>query len=592
MPVAFQMSRQVIALACVLLGLYGSHTVHTPAFATDDPEKIFTYRVAHLGCPIEPEVPWNEDSFKRLKDLGFNTVQLNIAWGFRPGDEPLNLEDVVDLPTALRETLGQTVPLKSDQSPQRIRQRREDLRDRIRLCRKFGMRSIFHFGAPYNGDHTEDAPPNCLLDGKTSSRYLRLLEEFASRYPGVDDILIYMYDQNAWLCSEFGPCPRCSGIPLNKRVVPFINAMAAIWRTKNPEGRVWWEPWELSSGQVLRSIQDLDPAGVGLALHCNIAEVMATMPVDRWLENCCNLASQHNIPVIVEYWLGGPSEELVPYTHLSHPLVTLRGLRKIAALPKVSGIKEYYGLLPFKEDPNLRMTSLFLKHPGIDEGEALRRLATPYGKAAKGVIRFWQLTSQGMELFPWNAGWLIRRIGKSNPIHSLSAAYARGVPWHTPSWVSTRRAIYMKADHSEPDPWMLEDIQLRCELAAERLGSAWQHGLNIKDRIPPALAKDFAQNLAELGQMQRRVLAYGYHCRETNLVTAMRALRANGHDIPARLTTELMAVLKADQENQGSGNPIDTAIELLESDLESFLETYFVVSEDRVSKGYHSFTSR
>ena len=558
----------------------------------DPPEKIFTYRVAHLGCPIEPAVPWNKDSFAKLKSLGFNTVQLNIAWGFRPGDEPLNLEDVVDLPADLRETLGQTVPLKSDQSPQRIKQRRAELRDRIRLCREFGMRSIFHFGAPYNGDHTEDAPPNCLLDGKTSSRYLQLLEAFASQYPGVDDILVYTYDQNAWLCSEFGPCPRCSGIPLHERVVPFINALAATWRKTNPEGRLWWEPWELSSGQVLRSTQQLDPAGVGLALHSNIAEVMATMPVDRWLENCCSLASQRGIPVIVEYWLGGPSEELVPYTHLSHPLVTLRGLRKIAALPQVAGIKEYYGLLPYKEDPNLRMTALFFHNPNIDETEALQRLAEPYGKAADGVIRFWKLTSQGMELFPWNTGWLIRRIGKSDPVHSLSAAYVRGVPWHTPSWVSTRRAVYMKTDHSEPDPWMLEDIQLRCELAAAQMGAAGQHAVEIQDDIPPALAGDFAQNLEELIQMRKRALAYAYHCRETNLAAVLRTLRASGREVPARLTTELMTVLKADQKNQGSGNPIDAAIALLESDLDKFLATYFVVSADRVSKGYHSVTSR
>jgi hypothetical protein len=156
-----------------------------------------------------------------------------------------------------------------------------------------------------------------------------------------------------------------------------------------------------------------------------------------------------------EYWLGGPSEELVPYIHLPHPLVTLRGLRKSAASPHVAGVKEYYGLLPHKEDPNLRMTGLFLEHPGINENEALRQLAAPYGK--------------------------------SDPAHSLSAAYVRGVPWHTPSWVSTRRAVYMKADHSEPDAWLLEDIQLRCELAAERLGAALQHALEFQDRIPLAL---------------------------------------------------------------------------------------------------------
>ena len=65
-----------------------------------------------------------------------------------------------------------------------------------------------------------------------------------------------------------------------------------------------------------------------------------------------------------------------------------------------------------------------------------------------------------MELLPWNTSWLFRRIGMSDPNHSLSAAYIRGMPFHTASWVSTRRAIYMKTDRSEPDAWLLEDVQL------------------------------------------------------------------------------------------------------------------------------------
>ena len=73
-------------------------------------------------------------------------------------------------------------------------------------------------------------------------------------------------------------------------------------------------------------------------LHCNIAEVIGTMPVDRWPKNNAALAQQRGIPVIVEYWLAGPSEELESYYHLAHPLVTLRGLKAIASVPGVVGI--------------------------------------------------------------------------------------------------------------------------------------------------------------------------------------------------------------------------------------------------------------
>ena len=189
--------------------------------------------------------------------------------------------------------------------------------------------------------------------------------------------------------------------------------LAAKWRSLSPKGRVWWEPWELRLARSSPASERVKPEGFGLALHCNIAEVMATLPVDRWLKNTAALARQRNIPVIVEYWLGGPSEELEPFYHLAHPLVTLRGLKAIAAVPGVSGIKEYFGLNPTVEDPNLRMTGLFFRHPAISEADALKALAKPYGKAAGGMIEFWHLASQGMELFPWDTSWFIREVGRS-----------------------------------------------------------------------------------------------------------------------------------------------------------------------------------
>ena len=46
------------------------------------------YRVGFLGVPnsltpfeMTMSVPWTRDTVGRLKDLGFNTVQLNVAWG-------------------------------------------------------------------------------------------------------------------------------------------------------------------------------------------------------------------------------------------------------------------------------------------------------------------------------------------------------------------------------------------------------------------------------------------------------------------------------------------------------------------------------
>ena len=573
----------------------------------------FEYRIAVLGEPTDPSVTWDErssmreyarslaipkvewsrENLQKLKALGFNTIQLNVAWGWRPKDEPLNLEDVVELPASLRDQYPQPVPLRSQQTPDRIRQRRADLRERINMAKEAGLRTLFHFGAPYNA-HARygDAPPNCLMDGKTPARYEHLLEVFGKEFPGVDDILIYTYDQDAWLCNEFGPCPRCRGIPLHERLVPFLQRMAATWSKINPRGRVWWEPWELSAGQVYECLIRMDSSGFGLAIHSNIAEAMSTLPVDRWFKNVCNLASQRDIPVVGETFLGGASEELEPYCYLAYPLVTLHGLRTFAAVPGLRGMKEYYGLIPTIDDPNLRMSALFFSNPGVDDETALKALASPYGEAKADMIRFWKLTSEAMELFPWETSWFIREIGRCDPVHSMSASMIRGQQAHTPAWESGRRAVFMKTDNREADSWMLEDVQLRCDLAAERMSKALQIGQRIEPRLPQQFRFNYAQDLKQLAGFRQRALSYVYHLRETNLARMMRGLREKGEPIPERIRQEMTAVLKADQQNQGQAEPIGAALALLGADQDAFLKTYFVVTSDAASKWIFSLTSR
>ncbi len=562
------------------------------------------YKVGFLGIPYSVEgemhvpVEWNEANLDKLKQLGFNMVQINVAWGSRPGDEPLNIEDVVELPPDIQALYPQPVPLRSKPSPESREQRRSDLRHRIELCRKAGLRTLFHFGAPYNA-HSRygDAPPNCISDPKVSQRYIFLLEIFTREFPGVDDILVYTYDQDAWLCSEFGPCPRCTGVPLHERLVPFLDQLSAAWQRLSPKGRFWWEPWELSAGQSLECVEHVNSEGFGLMLHCNTAEVMAALPVDRWFKNMCSLASKRGIPVVGEYFLGGASEELEPFVNLSHPLVTLRGLKALASVPGISGIKEYYGLAPDREDPNLRMTGLFFRNPQIAESEALQLLAEPYGKAKGDIIRFWQLTSEGMELFPWETSWLIREVGRSRPDHSLSAAILRGMNVPTPSWRSTRHSIYMRIEPAAPpDPWMLEDVQLRCELAAKTMEQALETGNKIRDNIPQSLQGRFDLNQDELAAFRRRAMAYAYHLRETNLAFLMRNAIERGQPVPDEMTTELLMVMKNDLINFEAGQAsvwkeMENAIGLLQKDVDAFLKTCFLPAADQNSKGIFSVTS-
>ncbi len=552
-------------------------------------EKSFKYRVGFLGCPSKPDVPWSEENIRKLKRLGFNTIQLNIAWGARPGDEPLNLEDVVDMSGI--KGFRQKLPLRSKLEPEKIKTRRGNLRERIKLCRKLGMRTIFHFGAPYNMHcRFGDNPPNCLMDPDVQKFYSSLLRAFDRQFPGVDDILLYTYDQDAWLCSEFGTCPSCLGIPLHDRVSVFVNNLARNWRKIKPDGRLWWEPWEISAGQVLKAIPLLDKKSVALSLHSNIAEVQVAMPVDHWLENAVSMAKQEKIPVIVEHFLGAPTEEVEPFLHLSWPLVIRRGLGKIAAL-EVDGIKEYYGIVPEDYDANLHATSIFLSDPEISEDSLLQELSRRYGGSSKGMIKFWRLTSDAMDLFPWYTSWYIREIGKCRPDHSMSAAFLRGQQAHTPSWESTRRAIFMKTDNQQPDPWMLEDVQLQCELSAGKLDEAISLGKPLAGLIPEEL--HFDQVLSDFIEFRRRVLSYAYHIRETNLTMIIRQCLDGKRKVPGRVLGELKSVLKADMENQGNDEPCLPALKLLEADPAKFADRCFLVDEvGKGEKGGFSVTSR
>ncbi len=560
----------------------------------------YQMRVGIMGCPARPEVAWTVENLGRLKSLGFNTMQLNIAWGARPADEPLNLEDVVDVPAELYHLESEyPIPSQADASPQRRARRKIELCERIRLCREMDVRTIFHFGAPNNGwyhpgflDYMRGQMPRCLLDGKTQDYYVGLLTAFAKEYPGVDDVLLYTYDQAAWLCDEFGTCPNCAGIPLHKRVTPFVNLMAQTWQRLNPQGRLWWEPWELSAGQVLKCVEQLDPLCTGLSLHSNIAEAMSTVYADRWFKNTASIAKKRGIPVLAENFLGAASEELEPYTHLSHPLVVAHLLQTLSHVDGVTGIKEYYGLLPDQEDANLRAVGLFLAEPDLEDADLLAKLAAPFGENAKDMMQFWSLTSEGMELFPWDASWFIREIGKSDPQHAMSAAFLRGYCAETPSWMSTRDAIFMKVNDLEPHPWMLEDVQLRCELAARRFAAALDLGRAVLPRLMHEASDAFRMNLEDLAGLLARTRAYAYHIRASNLAAVLRRMRASGGAVPQHLVSELLAILLADQANMGNPAPLDEAIRLLPQDLDRFLVRYFCLEENKASKGPFSVTSR
>lgn len=549
-----------------------------------DPNQSLQYKVGILGAPSSPNVEWNDKNLELMKKLGFNTMQLNIAWGYRPADDPLILEDVVSvpneflLPVDIDSTLNKNVGSSKTfiHAPHRIAARAAELKHRIAMCKKHGMRTIFHFGAPFVAYPAVEPLSQCISEPKTISRYIKLIENFHREFPGVDDLLMYTYDQNAWLCSEDGPCEKCNGIPLDKRVSNFVNILAQNWKKHNPDGRLWWEPWEISAGQTYSAIEQLDPTSVGLSIHSSITEVQIAMPADRWFKNVLTLAEERNIPVLGEVWLGTATEEIEPYIYLPSPLTTLRALRAMNNAGKLYGIKEYYGNIPNREDPNLRIVSIFFNEPDITDDKALSLLAKPYKNASEEIQQYWKYSSEVIEMYPWDISWFSREVGRSDPQHLLSAATLKGASWVTPSWLSNRRAAFMRTvETDEPHFWMLEDAQLRFEATARKVDQALVAAADARINVPKKYLSEFEMGVKELIGFKQRCLAYTYHIRETNLCNMIRHSLVKTGKVNNTNLTELKAILIKDQQNQGEGNLLGPAIELLDKDLESFLKKYF-----------------
>ena len=212
--IVYMRIKQLIALPLLALALSGCGGGENETF----------YKVGFLGAPCDTSPEWNDANMQRMKELGFNTIQLNVAWGYRPGDNPLNMEDVVAVPDEFKLPVDTTMLNENTgtrhvflHSSEKIAARADELRSRIALCKKYGMRTIFHFGAPYVAYPATEPLSQCISDERTAERYKALIRKFHEEFPGVDDLLMYTYDQNAWLCSENGVCDKCFGRPLHER---------------------------------------------------------------------------------------------------------------------------------------------------------------------------------------------------------------------------------------------------------------------------------------------------------------------------------------------------------------------------------------
>lgn len=525
-----------------------------PILGLSQKNTAFKYKVGIIGNPGNPDMRYDDAQLSSLKKLGFNTLQLNIAWGSRPADEALNLEDI----------------LTSDENRQdeKVKIRFKNIKERAVAAKKWGFRTIFHFGAPrvealYKSvnipekiDATTDK--NSIQKKEIVTKYKQLLIQLHREIPEIDDILIYTFDQEAWLGNEFGDGPNDRNIPLHKRVPPFLNALAKTWLNESPDGMMWWEPWELSAGQIYACLPEISGKNIGFALHSNIAEVQLSRPVDVWLKNMVNLLTEKNIPVIGEIFMASANEEVEPLQHIAAPRLVFEQLEAMYSLKKLQGIKEYYGLLPDRYDPSMAMASLKLTDPEISVNNALKKLAKAYGSSAAQILTAWEASAKSLQLFPWDATWVFRRLPKRGFVfHKWDKLLIPGRVAASPSWKSTRRSLFMVTENEVLDPWFYEDLELRCQFSADEALKA----IDAFQKLLPVMAgnttlTDYLNaTIKDHLVYEQSVRAIQVYCKEANLAFLMRKYTVKNETIPADLIKQFNEVLEIDIKNQERFNP-------------------------------------
>jgi hypothetical protein len=514
-------------------------------------QTVFKYKVAIIGNPINTDIRYDDSQLKALKNLGFNTIQLNIAWGSRPADEPLNLEDILYSP--------------GEPNEKKVEKRLNDLKFRAKQAKKYGFRTIFHFGAPRidslykvitNQDQIDKATEKSSVQKpEIVARYTNFLKRLHQEVPEIDDILVYTFDQEAWQANEFGDGATDRNIPLHNRLPQFITALTTTWAKLNSNGVTWWEPWELSAGQIYACLPSLPKNNFGFSLHSNIAEVQIAHPVDVWLKNMTNILAEKNIPVITEIFMGTATEEIEPLQYLAAPRLVFEEIVAVSALKNVTGIKEYYGFVPDLYDPNLMVAGLKLADPIITLENALFQVTKPFGLGAPKMLAAWEASAKALQLFPWDCSWNIRRLTtKGYVYHDWKRAIISGDVAISPSWVSTRQAFFMTTEDRPQNPWFYEDVELRCKASADSLLSAIMLCKQAKALTTNGTMQTYLDNeIKNLQQYEQSVRALQYYCKAINLAFLMRKYAAINQAIPPTLINQFKQLINSAIKNQEKG---------------------------------------
>jgi hypothetical protein len=425
----------------------GTRVATTASGAINSRPFGFEYFIGIVGNPSSPEIEWSDDELRKIRDLGVNMLQLSIAWGNKPADEVLNLEDM-----------------------DAVQQKK--FAYRTAQARKMGFRTIAQFGVPRMLNY-EPVRPACIMSPEIRRKYVQLLGAFLEQYPNTADIHLYTFDQQAWLCSEYGPCPRCSGLPLHERLPGFLNELSATLQQHRPDGTLWWKPWELTKGQTQAVLERVNAAHFGLILNSSTSNEVypfndRSFKSDLGVKRLVNMARERRIPVIGEF-----DHTLYKGLYLIadfFPRLVYEQLQAWKEMEGVIGVKEYFGFAPSQFSVNAAMLSACMKSPQAPLDQLLREIAKPYGeRAAPLMIQAWEYVTQGAETFPWDTTYMIGAMGLDKDNDGSHGWEPKTIPngnWDTPIWRSNRRANYMLTQDYKADPWLFEDAGLRLEDSA------------------------------------------------------------------------------------------------------------------------------
>ena len=504
-----------------------------PALAGNSPVATqpggFKYFVGIVGNPSVPDISWSDEELEQIKALGVNMVQLSIAWGNKPANEVLNLEDM-------------------------DKEQRTKFAFRIKQAQKHGLQTIAQFGIP-RVIKADPVQPACIMDPAVRKKYTELLTDFMTSFPEVDDVLVYTFDQHAWLCSEFGPCPRCSGVPLDERVPDFLNLLNDTMQKCRPNTRLWWKPWELSRGQVVAILDKVKPDHFGLVLNPSTSNEVypfndRSFKSDLGVKRLVQMAKDRSVPVLGEF-----DHTFYKPLYLMEDFFPRLIYEEMAAwkeMAGVVGVKEYYGFAPSTFSVNAAMLKAWMQSPGTSLETLLQEIAAPYGpQAAPLMIQAWEYVAQHVEAYPWDVTYLVGPLGLDRPwdgSHGWQPVDIPNATWDTPIWKANRRANFMLTQDQLAHPWLFEDTGLRLEDSA---GLGFKAVALFDQAIAAGGDKtdDIRAQREIVWKTARSLRAKSLHFLETLAAQDARTLQNDAKQFTL-VTKRLEALLKKDVENQ------------------------------------------